>query len=65
MQQRLMHLDKLPADRLTMSGVVGSSRIMLSTLGLLSNPALAENGTFDIVPVEHLVMDEASQINVF
>ncbi|KAE9383588.1 hypothetical protein BT96DRAFT_1008992 [Gymnopus androsaceus JB14] len=48
-----------------MSGVVGSSRIMLSTLGLLSNPALAENGTFDIVPVEHLVMDEASQINDF
>ncbi|KAE9397707.1 P-loop containing nucleoside triphosphate hydrolase protein [Gymnopus androsaceus JB14] len=64
-QERLMRTDELPADRLAMSRVVGSSRVILSTLGLLSNPALDKNGTFDIIPVERLIVDEASQINVF
>ncbi|KAE9410148.1 hypothetical protein BT96DRAFT_470130 [Gymnopus androsaceus JB14] len=64
-QERLMRTDELPADRLAMSQVVGSSRVILSTLGLLSNPALDKNGTFDIIPVERLIVDEASQINVF
>ncbi|KAE9391146.1 hypothetical protein BT96DRAFT_832490 [Gymnopus androsaceus JB14] len=65
LQERLMRTDKLPADRPKMSQVIGSSRVILSTLGLLSNPVLAEKGIFDIVPVERLIVDEASQINVF
>lgn len=48
-----------------MSRIIGSSRVMLSTLSLLSNPALDDNGTFKIVPVDRLIVDEASQINVF
>ncbi|KAF9074554.1 hypothetical protein BDP27DRAFT_137131 [Rhodocollybia butyracea] len=48
-----------------MKRVIGSAQIILSTLGLLSNPALDENGTFDIVPLQQLVVDEGSQINVF
>ena len=31
---------------------------------MLSNPALYQNGTFDIVPPERLIIDEASQINI-
>ena len=42
----------------------GGSRIMLSTLSMLSNPVLHSGGMFLTVPVERLVMDEASQIKV-
>jgi regulator of nonsense transcripts 1 len=32
---------------------------------MLSNPALEERGLFKEVPVERLIIDEASQIRVF
>ena len=32
---------------------------------MLSNPALYEYGVFDYLPVERLVVDEASQIDTF
>ena len=32
---------------------------------MISNPSLHDNGTFDIIPVERLVIDEAPQINIF
>lgn len=32
---------------------------------MLSNPALDEIGVFDLLPVERLVVDEASQIDTF
>ena len=40
------------------------SPIILSTLGMLSNPALHSVGLFLTVPVERLVIDEASQIKM-
>lgn len=30
----------------------------------MSNPTLEEKGIFELVPVEHLIVDEASQIGV-
>lgn len=39
-------------------------KVVLCTLGTLSNPKLQEKGIFELVPVEHLVVDEASQIGV-
>ncbi|KAJ3740673.1 P-loop containing nucleoside triphosphate hydrolase protein [Lentinula detonsa] len=62
---RLIRTDELPNNTLGMSRLIGNSKVVLSTLGLLSNPAIESNGLFDIVPFERLVVDEASQINVF
>ena len=39
--------------------------VVLCTLSMLSNPKLAECGLIDILPVTSLVIDEASQIDVF
>lgn len=48
-----------------MARALGGSQIILSTLSMISNPSLHDNGTFDIIPVERLIVDEASQINIF
>ncbi|OJT07637.1 ATP-dependent helicase upf1 [Trametes pubescens] len=42
---------------------IGKTHIMLSTLSMLSNPMLAQNGVFNYRPVEILIVDEASQID--
>lgn len=39
--------------------------LVLSTLCMLSNPMLDTCGLFKIIPVRSLVVDEASQIDVF
>ncbi|KAK7462128.1 hypothetical protein VKT23_007731 [Stygiomarasmius scandens] len=57
--------DEMPADPVAMERVLEGAQVILSTLGMLSNPALEQNHTFDLVPVEKLVVDEASQINAF
>lgn len=44
--------------------LLGGSCIILSTLSMLSNPVLDQAGIFRVVPVEHLVVDEASQIKI-
>ncbi|KAJ3710028.1 P-loop containing nucleoside triphosphate hydrolase protein [Lentinula raphanica] len=61
----LIRSDELPKEPLAMSRLLGGSKVILSTLGLLSNAALKNSGVFNIVPLERLVIDEASQINVF
>jgi regulator of nonsense transcripts 1 len=45
--------------------MLNGARIVLSTLATLSNPGLDHVGIFSLVPVERLVVDEASQINAF
>lgn len=45
--------------------MLGGSRVILCTLSMLSNPALLDCGVFNIIPLERLVIDEASQIEVF
>ena len=64
-QEKLMRSDELPDNVTGMGRALGDSCIVLSTLSMLSNPALEANGTFDLVPVERLVIDEASQIEIF
>ncbi|KAJ7767924.1 P-loop containing nucleoside triphosphate hydrolase protein, partial [Mycena maculata] len=44
---------------------LAGARIILSTLATLSNPGLDQVGIFSLVPLERLVVDEASQINAF
>ncbi|KAK0216384.1 P-loop containing nucleoside triphosphate hydrolase protein [Armillaria fumosa] len=62
---KLFHVDSLPNKQKYLVEIIGGSSIMLSTLSMLSNPALDKNGMFDLVPPRSLVVDEASQINVF
>lgn len=42
----------------------GSTRVILCTLGTLSNPLLLQKGVFGCVPVTNLVVDEASQVGI-
>ncbi|KAF9459527.1 P-loop containing nucleoside triphosphate hydrolase protein [Collybia nuda] len=61
----LIRIDTLPTKMADTKKVIGSSCIVLSTLSTLSNPTLVKNGLFKLVPVDRLVIDEASQIKVF
>lgn len=63
--RRVIRSDELPKKVSDMEEMIGGSRIILCTLSMLSNPGLQSNGTFKIMPVERLIIDEASQINIF
>ena len=63
--ERLIRSDELPKQKIDMERVIADSTIILCTLSMISNPALDENGTFEVVPFNRLVIDEASQINAF
>ncbi|KAK0189342.1 P-loop containing nucleoside triphosphate hydrolase protein [Armillaria mellea] len=65
LEDKLLRGDRLPANQEDLRVIIGTSSIILSTLSMISNPALDQNGMFDLVPPRTLVMDEASQINVF
>ncbi|PPQ95133.1 hypothetical protein CVT25_011676 [Psilocybe cyanescens] len=62
--QSLIRSDELPHDVDGMARMLGSSRIVLSTLSMISNPMLQDNGMFKIIPMERLIIDEVSQINI-
>ncbi len=64
-EDRIFRGDELPENPKDLEIAIGTSTIILSTLSMLSNPALDQNGMFDLVPPRILVVDEASQINVF
>jgi hypothetical protein len=57
--------DDLPKDKQKVLKVFGDATVVLCTLSMLSNPKLAECGLLDILPVKSLVIDEASQIDLF
>ena len=42
---------------------LGSSKIILCTIAMLSNPNMESFGVFKRIPVERLIVDEASQID--
>ncbi len=42
-----------------------SVQIILTTVGMMSNPTLLNNNVFQKVPVDQLIIDEASQIGLF
>lgn len=64
-ENRLFRGDELPDNPKDLENTISATTIILSTLSMLSNPALDQNGMFDLVPLTILVVDEASQINVF
>ena len=64
-KDKVIRSDELPDDPGALTRSFGGTCIMLSTLSMLSNPTLANKGVFNIVPVVQLVIDEASQINLF
>jgi len=47
-----------------MEKAIGDSPIILCTLSMLSNPVLDDCRLYELVPLERLVIDEASQIDV-
>lgn len=65
LQKHLIRSDDLFNDPVTFERRFNGSRVVLCTLSMLSNPALDEIGVFDLLPVERLVVDEASQIDTF
>ncbi|KAJ7576716.1 P-loop containing nucleoside triphosphate hydrolase protein [Mycena floridula] len=64
-QRNTLRVDELPKHKVALVSALCGSRIILSTISALSNPGLDDNHMFRIVPVERLVIDEASQIGVF
>lgn len=61
----LIRSDELSRDEWGLGHILNGARVILSTLSTLSNPVLDQVGMFSLVPVERLVVDEASQINAF
>jgi len=64
-QAKVIRSDELPQSRREIKMMFRGATVVLCTLSMLSNPKLAECGLFDILPVTSLVVDEASQIDVF
>lgn len=62
-QEKLIRSDELPDNPGALQRTLHGTCIMLSTLSMLSNPALDD--VFEFIPVTQLVIDEASQINLF
>ena len=64
-QENVIITDELPRERPEIQFMISDSSIMLCTLSMLSNPILELRNVFDVVRVGRLVVDEASQIDVF
>jgi len=60
-QDKVIRSDDLRDVSKTFRGIT----VVLCTLSMLSNPKLADCGLFGVLPVNSLVIDEASQIDVF
>lgn len=66
MKPHLLRTDDIVVDDLyALERLVGTKRVVLCTLSLLSNPILQDSGFFGLIPVERLIVDEASQLDVF
>ncbi|OCH91054.1 P-loop containing nucleoside triphosphate hydrolase protein [Obba rivulosa] len=65
LENHLVRSDDLGRDLVGTERLLGGSEVMLCTLSMLSNPALDTAGVYRAVPVERLVVDEASQIDTF
>ncbi|KAH8115119.1 hypothetical protein DFH11DRAFT_147026 [Phellopilus nigrolimitatus] len=64
-KESLIRTDELPATSQEMSIAFHEVRVVLCTLSTISNPNLNRKGVFNFVPMENLVVDEASQIGIF
>ena len=63
-EQRLLCSDSFPQQPNDMERAIGGSPVILCTLSMLSNPILDDRRVYKLVPLERLVIDEASQIDV-
>ena len=61
----LVQSDKLFGKAGGVTEFVGNSKVILCTVSMLSHPSMDTVGVFQRVPVERLVVDEASQIDTF
>lgn len=57
--------DELPNSQNGVSRIFDDVTVVLCTVATLSNPKLNDCGLFRVIPVRSLVIDEASQIDVF
>jgi hypothetical protein len=64
-QDKVIRSDDLPDSISDVSKTFRGIKVVLCTLSMLSNPKLVDCGLFNILPVKSLVIDEASQIDVF
>jgi hypothetical protein len=64
-ENMILRSDEIPKDPSAVSRLFADVTVVLCTLGMLSNPKLHDCGLFRIIPVRSLVIDEASQIDVF
>ncbi|KAI0749051.1 P-loop containing nucleoside triphosphate hydrolase protein [Fomes fomentarius] len=62
-RHRLIRSDKLVTDPVVVEREIGGATIILCTVAMMSNPAL--DAVFHLIPVERLIVDEASQIDSF
>ena len=61
----MIRSDDLPKTPQKVLKLFGDATVVLCTLSMLSNPKLEDCGLLDILPVKSLVIDEASQIDLF
>ena len=64
-ENMIVRSDEIPNSPSAVSRLFLDVTVVLCTLGMLSNPKLHDCGLFRIIPVRSLVIDEASQIDVF
>jgi regulator of nonsense transcripts 1 len=64
-EAKVIRSDELPSSKKGVSKTFSGATVVLCTLAMLSNPKLVGCGLFNILPVKCLVIDEASQIDVF
>ncbi|OJT11526.1 ATP-dependent helicase upf1 [Trametes pubescens] len=65
LKRHFIRSDELFAQGTDVVRTMGTSTIVLCTVSMLSNPAIDQCGIFHLIPVERLVVDEASQIDTF
>ena len=64
-EDMVIRSDELPNSQDSVSMIFDNVTVVLCTLATLSNPKLNDCGLFRVIPVRSLVVDEASQIDVF
>lgn len=67
MEEKLIRSDDIPSsgDMAAMERLFEGNTVILCTLSMLSNPIVVRSGLTKLVPIERLIIDEASQIDVF
>lgn len=61
-EANVIRTDNFPRELLEVERILAGSRVILCTLSMLSNPLLAP--FTKVVPVETIILDEASQIEI-